>query len=244
MVLTITSVSEQAFYYLGDLSGIYVKLGEVKPIKPGDDDYRQEAERQLISENKITRIVVEKESGKNARADKVTKGPCVLISSTTTEPASWNTEYVNRRSWIRSNDDEKTTAEVVKLQADRYKVPWKNSEDSNQLIWQKWQTFHRNLKFRFVYIPFADLIIPTSRHVTVRRLNNLLLMYVEISALFHQDSRETFSREGKDFLRATIADYRVAYDLLTENAPRTLELISRPAKAAYDQIKAWMAGVV
>jgi hypothetical protein len=63
-------------------------------------------------------------------------------------------------------------------------------------------------------------------------------MYVEISALLHQGSRDILAQEGKDFLLATIADYKVAYELLKENAPRTLELISRPARNAYDKIKA------
>lgn len=230
-VRTITSASEQSFYYLGDVKHQYLMFGEMHPIKDERDDYRQTAIRQLISENRLTRLVVEKADGHtNTAVEKLTDGPCVLIASTTTEQGAWNDEFANRMSWLRSNDSEETTFKVLDLQSSIAQEPWKSND--NESVTKRWQVFHRQLRALGVTIPFAKMCAPQSRHVTVRRLFALLLTYVKVSALLHQATRKIVQHNGRDFVVANDQDYRVAYELLTENAPRVLDLCSGPAMKA------------
>ena len=121
-VLNITTVSEQALYYLNDISHKLVLFGEMHPAREGEDDYRQKGLRQLISENRITRQVVEKADGcTNTAVEKGTFGPCVAIATTTIEQGSWNDEFVNRASWVSSDDSvETTTASACRSGGPRY----------------------------------------------------------------------------------------------------------------------------
>ena len=238
VVRRITSASQQALYYMGDLSGQYLMFGEMSPNQNDKDadDYRQSAMRQLISDNRLSRNIVEKVDGRtNSLSERITKGPCVIVGTTTAEPNRFNNEFINRISCVNSDEDEETTNEVLRLQASAAEEPWK-SEDINSIT-EPWQEFHRRLQAHPVIVPFAKWCIPTVRHVTVRRLNKLLIMYIKGFALLHQATRKTQVKNGKSYLIATIEDYRFAYDLLSKNAPRTLETVSRGAQEALVMVK-------
>ena len=188
VVLIITSVSEAALYYQGDLKHRYVIFGEVAPQKDGEDDPRQRAWRQLLSEDRINRHIVEKSNGKLESSEKFTEGPCVIVAVTTSEPNAWNDELQNRNSWIRSDDSEDMTAHVLRLQAAQAEKPWVNNLDEQTLVTRKWQGFHRELISYPVVIPFASQIKPNNRHVTARRLFPQVLMYTRAAALLHQSN--------------------------------------------------------
>lgn len=267
MVLNYTALSEQAFFYLGDIRQKYLILGEIKPLQPGQDDARQSAMRQLISENRITRLVVEKANGnENRSVEKITEGPCVVIATTTSSQQHWCDEFANRVSWISSDGSEEQTELVMKLQAASAEaIPHLGKNDARETIKEKWRAFYRSLRVLPVVIPFARLVIPTSRHVTARRLNALLQDLIRISALLHQHGRPVkvsdhlFSdvqahaeqengtpandvessvqcSQRSEYIEATIDDYELAYELIQANAPRVLEQASEPAIRAYEQL--------
>jgi predicted transcriptional regulator len=224
LVLTITSMSEQAMNYLGDLRHKYVMLGEIAPQIDGQDDYRQTMMRQLISENKITRAIVDKET--QSIVWKETHGPCVLTATTTKEPSKFNDELQNRAGWVVSNDSEAITAAVLDSIATRAQNPVRNDDATLQLAIKAFQEFHRSLQPLAVQVPFAQSIKPVSTHVTVRRLLNLVLNYVRANALLHQHVREHELVNGVDTIVAEIEDYEVAYRVLSNAAPRVLEVCS------------------
>lgn len=237
-VLTITATSENAAYYFGDIKHRYLILGEVKPLKDGQDDPKQMAWRQLISENRITRQVVERTDGRsNTGVMKVTEGPCVIVCATTTEPGDWIDEFTNRNSWIRADDSKEVTDAVTRIQAERAEKPWLNNNEQTQLLMWKWQNYYRSLEQLPVSIPFAQQIRPVNAHVTARRLFALVLDYTRASALLHQHTRQTIYQDNVRHVIATWDDYRKAYALLQDNAPRVLEICSAPSLKAYAAIK-------
>lgn len=237
--LNLTSVSEQAFYYLGDIKGRYLVFGEMVPSRDGQDDYRQIALRQLISENKITRQVVEKTDGKtNVAVSKETLGPCVMVATTTREPNAWNDEFANRMSWVPTDDSEEATRAVLETQARRAVSPWDIDDEELRTARAKWRAFHVMLKPFPVAIPFAFEAKVKPNHVTARRLNALLLCYVKISALLHQGTRDKFlAGDGREYLIATLEDYKLAYEVMQSNAPRTLDIVSDAAREFFDVIR-------
>ncbi|MGH9548593.1 MAG: hypothetical protein ACRD3W_04425, partial [Terriglobales bacterium] len=206
-------------------------------LLPGEDDQLQCAMRQLISENKIVRAVVEKVDNANDYVEKVTEGPCVVVATTTTEQNHWNDEFVNRCSWLRSNDSYEQTQLVLGAQAANASSPWNRDQTGIQKQLKVWQEYHRSLRPRNVVIPFAGQITPTSLHVSVRRLFPLVLLYTSVSALLHQRSRQEIENESGSWLQATIEDYEIAHRLLQANAPRVLDPVSKPAKTAYAKLR-------
>lgn len=236
-VLSLTSVSDQALYYLGDIKHLYLMFGEISPRVDEQDDFRQTAMRQLISENQITRIVVEKPDGKsNVAVMKKTEGPCVVVATTTKEPNKFNDELQNRASWVQSNDSPEVTRRVLAAIAQRAEDPTIVDDYRHTLTKKAFQEFHRTLAPLMVSVPFARKIMPTSKDVTVRRLSNLILDYVRANALLHQHSRQRIEVNGQQVVVASLDDYSLAYRVATANAPRVLELCPPKARKAFDEI--------
>jgi DNA-binding transcriptional ArsR family regulator len=234
-VLNLTSITQQALFYIGDIKSKFLIFGEVAPLKPGEDDAIQKAWRQLLSEGKLTLLSVERnESGKNANEWRYTEGPCVVVATTTTEQNDWNDEFANRQSWVRSDDSQKTTDTVLELIGSRAEAPY-SVPDVGGIV-SKWHLFHRSLDVLPVIIPFARMVKPKLQHVTARRLFPLILLYTRVSALICQGRRERKLHDGKEYLIASVEDYQRAYDLVTENAPRVLDAVSPRAKDALDKV--------
>ncbi len=235
VIITSTTFSEKSLYYLGSISGKYVVGGEIRIDEHGEDDPVQQAFRQLISENRITRTVVEAdESGELRSVVKETAGPVSFTLTTTREQQEFNDEFANRLSWHSTSDDPNLTTAVLNAQAESAaRPPASKSKSSNDLEIEAWQTYHRALKPINVVVPFAKQIVPNSREVTMRRLYPMVLNYIKALALMHQASRPMVENGSNPYLTADHEDYVNAYKLITENAPRVLDLLSERVQNYY-----------
>jgi hypothetical protein len=237
IVLYLTSFSEQAIFYLGGIQNKYLVFGEIAPTADGQDDPRQSAMRQLLSENKITRGTVEKVDGKsNEITFKMTEGPCVMVATTTREAKCFYDELQNRGAWVTTNDSTDVTKAVLSSIADRAMDPVQKDDAGLVLALKAFQEFHRRLQPLPVVIPFAHAIKITNTHVTARRLFPMLLNYVRANALLHQHCREKRIIEGQTAVVATHADYELAYQVVAESAPRVLEMCPQAARNAFDSV--------
>jgi hypothetical protein len=239
VVVYYTSFSDKAISYLGSLEHKYIIGGELKPFKPGEDDGFQQAFRQLISGNKIVRVVaINKQNGEFEPKEYETKGPATFVMTTTREQTSFHDEFANRLSWLSTNDDPEFTERVVILQAKTAaSLPDATILQNNKLEIEAWQEFHRKLRPLPVQIPYAEKIIPAGRDVTVRRLNPLLHDYIRASALLNQQNRQIINKDGIEYLVADNSDYATAYNLIIENAPSVLDMVSKPARKTYGELK-------
>lgn len=238
VVITATSFSENALFYLGDIRHKYFVGGELKLPEPGEDDPYQQALRQLISDNKIVRCIVEKnERGELVNVLKETQGPATFTLTTTAESNSFNDEFINRLSVVHTDDSEEMTAQILQEQAHR--AAEQISAEQQQEIDDEvaaWQEYHRNLQPRKVAIPFAKSIVPTTNTVTMRRTYPMLLNYVRIFAILHQADR-TIDENGS--ICATLQDYINAFNLVTQIAPRVSDVVSDKALVIRDKLKAY-----
>ncbi|MBX9877610.1 MAG: hypothetical protein K2Y22_04055 [Candidatus Obscuribacterales bacterium] len=228
IVINSTSYSNRALFYLGSLRHKYVIGGELKILKKGEDDDWQQAFRQLISEGSITRTVVEKGAkGELGAQVHTTEGPATFTLTTTLEQNQFNDEFANRLSWCMTKDDAQLTAKVLDLQAKMASIAFDASLDyAKRVEVEAWRTFHRGLRSYPVQIPYAKHIVPKKQEVTIRRLFPLLLNYTQANALLHQHCREVIEDNVQSYIVADINDYKVAYDLVSANAPRVLDLLS------------------
>jgi energy-coupling factor transporter ATP-binding protein EcfA2 len=161
-VIRLTSVSDKALYYLGGIAHKYWLGGELRVLKIGEDDPAQQVLRQLISENRISRMIVEKDDdGKMCTVVHYTEGPAVFVMTTTSEFTAFHDEFVNRLSWIQTSDEAELTGDVLNAQAAAVaKVQDAHWKDRCELELKAWQEFHRRLKPYNVIIPFANEIVP------------------------------------------------------------------------------------
>lgn len=239
VVINSTSFSPMALFYLGSLKHKYVIGGELKALMPGEDDDYQQAFRQLISENKITRTVVEKGDKGNLEPHvHTTEGPATFICTTTREQNEFNDEFVNRLSWCATSDDPELTKLVLKSQAKAASAPPDSLDKGiKEIEVEAWRSFHRELNDFPVVIQFSEKIIPAAPDVTARRLYPLLLNYTRVSTILHQATRRTIVNNEIPCLEATVDDYRLAYELITANAPRTLDLVSNKGRKVYSELR-------
>ena len=83
-----------------------------------------------------------------------------------------------------------------------------------------------------VVIPFADKLTFPSTWMRTRRDHARFLNLIEVSAFLHQFQRE--KRNGA--ILATVADYKVAYELAARVLTDTLSDLRRPLRDAYERI--------
>lgn len=244
VVMTSTSFSEKSLYYLGSIAGKYILGGEIKADKPGEDDPLQQAFRQLMSENKITRTTVEHdETGKLVTVVHETSGPVVFTLTTTKELQEFNDEFANRLTWHATSDDPELTEAVLHAQAESAtRPPGATPKSINDLEIEAWQTYHRNLKPLNVVVPYAKQIVPQSREVTIRRLYPMVLNYIKALALLHQASRPVVENGSNPYVVASLEEYQIAYKLITANAPRVLDILSKRDRDMYAKLSVTFAG--
>lgn len=235
MVLNITSMSNMALQYVGDIKHKYVMFGEMAPPIDGQDDPRQMALRQLLSENKITHYTVDRIGKANELVKKVTEGPCVAVATTTKDPKNFSDELLNRGAWITADDSPELTRAVLSSMAARAADPLKQDDQFLTLMIKAFQELHRTLRPLPVVIPFADQIKPVNDHVTARRLFPMVLNFTCVSALLHQHIRERQVVNGRVIIVAQKADYRLAYQVLAPSAPRVLESCPERARKAFTE---------
>ncbi len=239
IVIRCTSFSNQALSYIGSLEHKYIIGGELKPYKPGEDDGFQQSFRQLISENRITRTTtIISPHGEPETKIFETRGPATFVMTTTQEQTVFNDEFVNRLSWLSTDDNPERTEAVLKLQAKAASQPPDAATlGNNKLEIEGWQEFYRKLRPLPVLIPFAEKIVPGGRDVTVRRLHPLLHDYIRTSALLNQHNRQVKNEGGVEYIVADKSDYATAYNLIIENAPTVLDMVSKSARKTYEKLK-------
>ena len=83
-----------------------------------------------------------------------------------------------------------------------------------------------------VVIPFADKLTFPSTWMRTRRDHARFLNLIEVSAFLHQFQRE----KQNGAIVATVADYKVAYELAAQVLTDTLSDLRRPLRDAYERI--------
>lgn len=217
-----TSVSAKALYYYGNIANKILALGEIKNNDKGQDDNEtQMAARQLISEGRLARDIVEpQEEGPPKITQIVTEGPATFTFSTTHEPEKFCDELVNRCYWIPADDSPETTLSVLRATSRKYTEEGRAERTDNEDVKDIWRAYFKCQSKQAVLIPFAEAVMPDAKYTTARRLQKLVLDYVQLSALIHTATREHKIVDGVDYVIATKFDYEKAHELALRNLPR------------------------
>jgi hypothetical protein len=207
-VIEATSLTPQALYYLpqGSLEHKFVVKGERSFRSDDEGQDATAALRQMISENRIVKVV----TGKNLETRRIEqKGPISFCESTTAK--SIFVEDLNRCIQVHADDSSRQTRRVVRAVAEEY-LETAASSDPERII-DRHRKFQLALRYVDVRIPFARALaewLPTDK-LEARRVIKQLLATVEVIALLYQHQR---TRNEQGHLLATIDDYAIARRLL------------------------------
>jgi DNA primase len=150
------------------------------------------------------------------------RGPIALMSGTT--DCNLNPENLSRCLELSLDD----SREQTKLIQEAQRRAWAGDETEGNI--DVWRDAQRLLEPLQVVIPFATKLDYPTRTTKDRRDNQKLLTLVAAHALLHQRQRE---KDKDSRLVATVADYRVVYDLVKTNVEEEVEGLSPRAATLY-----------
>jgi hypothetical protein len=210
-VVDATSLTPQALYYgkPGWLKHKFVIKGErgFRNDEQGQDSTA--ALRQMISENRITKVVTQMEKGRLKTFTITQEGP-IAFTETTTQKSIF-AEDLNRCLSVFADESAKQTWNVTHAVADGYlpDVP----KAVPQAVMERHRKFQAALQKADDRIPYAKQLadwLPTKK-LQARRVITQLLATIETVTFLYQYQRE---RNNHGQLLATPEDYAIARRLL------------------------------
>ncbi len=229
-VIHATSMTPNALYYgePGWLAHKILMFGELSHRSDDEQADKTAALRQLISEGRINKVLTDKINGKFTTQRIEQDGPVAFCATTTLNREKIFAEDVNRLLFVRTNDTEAQTKNVMLATASRYMSETPTVD--RQAILDRHREFQRSLKQCDMKIPFADKLaqaMPATR-IEARRVIQQVLSTIEAVAVLHQHQRE---RDKVGRLVATRTDYEIARKLLLQPLNKSIGLSDREQSA-------------
>lgn len=200
--------------------------------------------RVLQSKSRLSQATVVKDpaTGRMTTRHYEVEGPIAYLETTTSSRI--NHENATRCFEIHLDESEAQT-QRIQVQQREARIPGGGRKRSLEALCRRHHNAQRLLDPVTVYMPFAPLMTFPTRWLRTRRDHQRFLCLIEAAAFLHQHQRESGVEavEGKSqkFIQATIADYRLAYDLAREVLRVTLHELSRDAGELWEAAKS-MAG--
>ena len=236
-VLFYSRITQQALYYMShDLKGMLLLLEERAGGESADYSIRT-----LQSHKKLKLAVPVKDpvTGKTSTQDIEVEGPVAYLE-TTTNP-NLNPENSSRCFELFMDESPEQTRRIHAQQRRNRMLLDYDPDEIAEAIRARHHNAQRMLKPMRVSIPYADMLTFPSEWVRTRRDNERFLSLIEAIAFLHQHQREQgLTAQGKPYVVATVADYRLAYDLAREVLTCTLHELTREAQALWEVLLPWV----
>ncbi|MBT3276098.1 MAG: hypothetical protein HN368_23320, partial [Spirochaetales bacterium] len=241
--VSVSDLSPQALYYYGedDLKHKFIVIGEKHGSEASEYPLRE-----LISRKSITKAIPMKDpvSGQIKTTTITVHGPISLVETSTS--ADVNPENLNRCFVIAIDETEEQTAHIHQLQRKNYTIDGFLSRKKHEVIIKKHIFAQRLLRRIPVFNPFAELLsFPTSK-LRSRRDNEKFLRLINVICFLHQYQRKVKvltldSGEKIEYVECGVADYRIAYDLLSDGVlENTLDDLPRPARHLLNLVEEYL----
>ena len=154
------------------------------------------------------------DQGNNVAMERRLRGPVVLVETTTKLRGDPENES---RLFVLHVDESVQHRSRVHDTIRRSTLPHLQVDEDRRLeIISRHHALQRNLDVLDVAIPYAELItFPTKRTRSSRDLKRFLVC-IKAAAVLHQYQRPRVLIDEREYVIATVEDYRVAYDLLAD----------------------------
>ncbi len=234
--LSVTSLSENAFYYFGQ------QELQHKLILIEDLDGAQSVLyplRELQSKKRITKTVSRKDStGKTRTISLTVEGPVSVAGCTTREKLY---EDNANRSFLIHPDESQTQDEAImayqrKLSAGRI------DQAKEKQIRTLFQNCQRILEPVTVRNPYAEQLQIPAEVFKPRRTNAHYLAFIEVVTFYHQYQREKKADPdtGEVYIETTLEDIEEANRLMKGVLLRKSDELSGASRRYFEQLKSWI----
>lgn len=210
--------------------------------KAGGGDSADYQIRELLSRQKFITAVPEKDpvTGQIQTQVKQVEGPISYLE--TTANPNLNHENATRCFEIELDESMEQTLRIHEAQKDRYRLEKRKGQDTAG-IQRRHQNAQRLLKVTAVIIPYVDHIQFPHRWLRTRRDHKRFLCLIEAAAFLHQFQRPGgLLPDGTPYIEASLADYRLAYELARQVLRATFHELSRSARDLWELVLPWAQG--
>lgn len=202
--------------------------------------------RVLQSRQRLAQLTTEKDPATGKMRSRVyeVEGPIAYLETTTSTQI--NFENSTRCFELHLDESEEQTRRIHNRQRESRIQGLAVAGPSIEAIKQRHHTAQRLLEPVRVFLPYAPLLSFPVRWLRTRRDHERFLSLIDTIAFLHQHQRDsgTAERDGKPvrFIRASIEDYRLAYQLAKDVIWNTLHELTHDGRELLEAVRTMTGG--
>jgi DNA primase catalytic core len=202
--------------------------------------------RVLQSRQRLAQLTTEKDPATGKMRSRVyeVEGPIAYLETTTSTQI--NHENATRCFELHLDESEEQTRRIHQRQRESRIEGLAVAGPSFEAVRRRHHTAQRLLEPVRVFVPFAPLLSFPVRWLRTRRDHERFLSLIDTIAFLHQHQRESgvVERDGQPvrFIRASVADYRLAYQLAKDVIWSTLHELTHDGRELLETVRTMTGG--
>jgi hypothetical protein len=236
-VVAVTSLSDQALNYIGDLMHKFLVLGESVHGEVVEHQIRE-----MLSGKELSRLVTIKDAETGKMQSQVVRTPVVVASVMSGTNHNINPENASRYFVVNTDESKEQTARIHEHQRHKHSLERiRAGSDEVPLIIRRHQAAQRLLEKKVVVNDFAPLLdFPTSL-MRLRRDHDRFLDLIACVCYLRQYQKPARSEGGMEYISCDLADYETAYRIMVDGVMNsTVRELPKGAVVVYQEIRDWV----
>ena len=237
-VVALTSLSDQALNYIGNLLHKFLIMGEAV-----HNELVEHQMRDMLSNHELSRLVPVKDekTGKTKSEQIITKAIVSMVLGGTKYDI--NPENASRFFIVNADESIEQTNRIHDIQKDKYSIEREYiKEDVRPKIIKKHQCAQRLLKKITIVNPFRNHLKFPNTTMRTRRDFERFIDLIAVTCFLRQYQKEQKTDGRFTFIECDLFDYDIAYRIMINNVlPATMQDISAGALSIYEEVRS-MAG--
>jgi len=233
-VVALTSLSDQALNYIGDLLHKFLIMGEAV-----HNELIEHQIREMLSNKELSRLVTNKDekTGKMKSENIVTKAIVSMAIGGTRYDV--NPENASRFFIVNADETIEQTRRIHEKQKDKYSIERKYiKEDVIPDIIKKHQSAQRLLNKITIVNPFRSYLNFPDTTMRSRRDFDRFIDLIACVCFLRQYQKERKTDGRFNFIECDLTDYEIAYRIMIGNVlPATMSDIPIGATTLYEEIR-------
>jgi len=233
-VVSLTSLSDQALNYIGDLLHKFLIMGEAV-----HNELIEHQIREMLSNKELSRLVTNKDekTGKMKSENIVTKAIVSMAIGGTRYDV--NPENASRFFIVNADETIEQTRRIHEKQKDKYSIERKYiKEDVIPDIIKKHQSAQRLLNKITIVNPFRSYLNFPDTTMRTRRDFDRFIDLIACVCFLRQYQKERKSDGRFSFIECDLTDYEIAYRIMIGNVlPATMSDIPKSTIELYEALR-------
>ena len=235
-VVAVTSLSDQALNYIGDLMHKFLVLGESVHGEVVEHQIRE-----MLSGKELSRLVTIKDPESGKMQSQVVRTPVIVASVMSGTNHNINPENASRYFVVNTDESREQTKAIHQNQRNKYALERLGGWVQTAHIVRSHQAAQRILQKLGIVNDFAHLLDFPTNLMRLRRDHDRFLDLIACVCFLRQYQKAARRHEGQDYIVCDLEDYRIAYRIMVEGVlSSTVRELPKGAVGLYEEIRTWV----